>query len=977
MVLKKLFKPLINSFTRDKQYSRTPEIRKKAVQNLPVADQNNLYNIALNDSDESIRAVAAHKLHDLDMLQTIIMKGTNELVKQAAQQRFFQLLCGLKHPIPDFSVREKMIRGSRNSALLEFVAEHADHVSLRELTIKKISRDPLLGNIALNDKNANIRQLAAQQIAKRSTLERVVKNSRRKDKRVYKIVKNKLDRIIEDEQRPALLAKEVVDICDSLEKLYKRKLLLQEKTTFDNYAARWNSIKNFADKDISERYNNVYNTIVEHIEELNLKQQKEHEARLNLDSLLSNLANAVDDLLNARESSQDNHELVDNSKKIISNIEQEWQKTIAGITSLDSVSTYNAKFQTILDLANSKTEATPVPENYLEKLARLCEQAENMQHKPGLILEKSIAVLHSQFKYLLDKNCLDSTEINTITNKFEQAVKQLQQRLIIQQEQVKELKLTLENNIHNTKKLLNDGLVSDAEKLLHKEIKRIEKSEIINNIEKQHYQNELKQIQSQLGNLSSWRNWAHDNERENLVKKAEQLVQQAEASTTLEKDYTDITFSVKELRQQWKKMRSHTQEELWQKFNEACNHAYEQCTPYIDKQTTIRKENLLKKEVLCQQLEDYIKTMHWPDSTDIDSKINWIKVDKITRQARKEWSAIGFVERHAHKAINKRFDKSINIIRDELKKVWQINQEQFYDLIKQVEDLHENLDDDLDGAINQAKKYQQQWKKVGPVSSYLRNKLWKKFRHACDIIFARRQQNIEQKNTINQEKLREKEAVCENLEALNQQPLKLSDLQSAYEDIKTLWHELAPQARAISQDINLRYTSALEAYQEKVQALLNEQQQLKIGLLINQADLCSQLESLKQIDESTRDSFEQQWLKLANNSLTDNHLQQRFDNALASIPNDKSALIDAELEQKNNFCLQYEILLAKDSPEQFQQARMEKQVELLNSNLGSNSLQSVNNDNLSGYELQRQWYALSNYSQDKHLQQRFTNLLTN
>ena len=95
MVLKKLFKPLINSFTRDKQYSRTPEIRKKAVQNLPVADQNNLYNIALNDSDESIRAVAAHKLHDLDMLQTIIMKGTNELVKQAAQQRFFNYFADL------------------------------------------------------------------------------------------------------------------------------------------------------------------------------------------------------------------------------------------------------------------------------------------------------------------------------------------------------------------------------------------------------------------------------------------------------------------------------------------------------------------------------------------------------------------------------------------------------------------------------------------------------------------------------------------------------------------------------------------------------------------------------------------------------------------------------------------------------------------------------------------------------------------
>ena len=40
-------------------------------------------------------------------------------------------------------------------------------------------------------------------------------------------------------------------------------------------------------------------------------------------------------------------------------------------------------------------------------------------------------------------------------------------------------------------------------------------------------------------------------------------------------------------------------------------------------------------------------------------------------------------------------------------------------------------------AINKAKDYQKQWRTIGPVSSYQRNKLWKKFRKACDLIFAK------------------------------------------------------------------------------------------------------------------------------------------------------------------------------------------------------------------------------------------------
>ena len=986
MVLNKIFKPFFTSFTKVKWQSRNSEVRKKAVQELPVSDQETLNQIAMNDPDESIRAIAANKISDLDLLQIIIMKGTNETVKQAAQNRLFQLLSGTKHPVPDFAVREKMIRGSRNFALLEYVAAHADHASLREITIKKISRDPLLGDIALNDKNPQVRQLAAQQIAKRSTLERVAKNSRRKDKRVYKIVKTKLDRIIEDEERPALLAKEVLEICDKLEKLYKRNRLLQEKTTFENYVTRWSEIQNFASKETTEHYHTVCSNIIDSINELEQQQQKEQETIQVLESFLNNLSDSVDELLNAREVGDPAIKNLEDQEKMILNLGREWDDIIKNLTIQDKIDTYNAKFQSILDLADAHSELDN-SNNSLDKIKSLTEQSERMLEKSGFILEKTISALQSKFNQQIESTDNQSSETEHYQQRFSTALSALREQLSVQQENAHKFKQQITTQIEHIKSRIKDGHVSKADKSLHELLKQIDKSIHLSKIEKQNYHNDLKQFQSELGDLSSWRNWAHSNERENLAQKAEQLSELAQNNETISKEYTDIMLQVKELRQQWKKMRSHTPEELWQRFNQACNIAYEQCTPFINQQAEIRQAHLKAKQELCEQLENYISTMEWPTAkeTDIDNSVDWIEVDKITKQARKEWSAVGFVDRKDHKAISQRFDKAIEIIREELKKVWHINQDQFYDLIHKVQALHDTLDDDLNGAINKAKDYQKQWKKIGPVSSYQRNKIWKKFRASCDVIFDKRQENFDQKNTESNERLLEKEAICENLEALNQQPLSRKDLEMAFNDIKLVWKELEPKANAISKDVNKRYTQASEIYKHKLSDLILKEQEQELELVRQKAKLCTEIESMSDgsgadSDDSIsqyRDQQRQKWQQISTlPQEMEVPLKQRFEHALKSIQADKTTLKQTEEKKKQQFCLKHEILMGKDSPIEQQQARMEMQVELLNSNLGQNRTNNTVNNQTSDFELQFQWYEMSNYTQDQALEERFMTLLT-
>jgi len=979
MVLNKIFQPLLTPFTKNKWQSRNPEVRKKAVQELPVSDQETLSQIAMNDLDESIRAIAANKLSDLDLLQTIIIKCTSETVKQTAQNRLFQLLCGLKHPIPEYDIRETMIRGSRNPALLEFVAANADQATLREITIKRINRDPLLGDIALSDTNSQVRQLAARQIAKRSTLERVAKNSRRKDKRVYKIVKTKLDRIIDDEVRPALLAAEVIDICDKLQKLHKRNLLLQEKTTFANYVKRWNEIKNFANKETTEQFQSICSDITNSIDKLEQQKQKEQQSTQILETLLGNLSSVIDELLNAREVEEPDLNSIDTNEKTIQNLGHEFDSIIKTLTDQDIINTYNNKFQAILDLADAQNEPQ-ISDNSLEKLKSFTEQAETMLEKSAFILEKTISALQQKFSLQIESTNFTNDELEQYQQRFNSAIGSLKEKLAIQQNTASQFKNQIENKTKQIKTSISDGQVSKADKSLHELLRQIDKSSSLSISEKQHYHQHLKQIQSELGDLSSWRNWAHGHERENLTHEAEKIAQEAQNSTQLNTEFTDIMAQVNELRKKWKTMRSHTPDELWQRFNNACNLAYERCTPFIEQQTATRQANLEAKHALCEQLEQYIESTGWPTAKDapIDTSINWIQVDKITKQARKEWSEIGYVDRKVHKQILKRFDHSIAIIREELKKAWRINLDLFYDLINKVEALHETLDDDLPGAIQHAKEYQQQWKKIGPVSAHQRNKIWKNFRSACDVIFAKRQEGVEQKNEQNNERLREKEAICENLEALNQQPLNSKDLENAYHDIQLLWKGLEPKAKAISKEVNRRYKKAKETYYDKLNALISLEQEQQLDLLKQKAELCTQVEAMPDTEEETSTQLQEKWQQLSPlpHSL-DSRLNKRFENALSSAAKDKEAFKQKELETKQQFCLKHEILLGIDSPEEDQQARMEMQVELLNSNLGQNRNDEAQDSQASSYELQQQWYSLTNYTQDKSLEKRFIKLLSN
>ena len=67
-----------------------------------------------------------------------------------------------------------------------------------------------------------------------------------------------------------------------------------------------------------------------------------------------------------------------------------------------------------------------------------------------------------------------------------------------------------------------------------------------------------------------------------------------------------------------------------------------------------------------------------------------------------------------------------------------------------------------------------QYREIGPVAKELREQIWSRFKAASTVINKKHQQHFEQLRAKEEENLEKKTALCEKIEAINQQQYKLA-----------------------------------------------------------------------------------------------------------------------------------------------------------------------------------------------------------
>lgn len=238
-----------------------------------------------------------------------------------------------------------------------------------------------------------------------------------------------------------------------------------------------------------------------------------------------------------------------------------------------------------------------------------------------------------------------------------------------------------------------------------------------------------------------------------------ELCEKAEALDKLE-NVKDAVIQLNELHEEYKRIGAvprEVQEELWQRFKGASDVIYRKRKEFLEHLKGDLKENLVKKEALIQELEDY---------TNFGSdRINdWNAKTKEILALQKRWEALGGVPREKAKEINKAFWSSFkkffahkNEFFKKLESLRKENLQKKEELVKEAIALQES--EEWDKTSEALKQLQRKWKEIGPVPEKHRNEVYARFKEACDTFFNNRrsQQNKSEAEYVENQK--QKEAV--------------------------------------------------------------------------------------------------------------------------------------------------------------------------------------------------------------------------
>ena len=162
------------------------------------------------------------------------------------------------------------------------------------------------------------------------------------------------------------------------------------------------------------------------------------------------------------------------------------------------------------------------------------------------------------------------------------------------------------------------------------------------------------------------------------------------------------------------------------RFDAAAEKAFAPARAHFEAEAGRRAENSAQRARICDELEQFVTDYDWATA-------DWKAVERIYRSARSEWQRYEDVDREG-RGLGKRYHKLTRTLKRQLEGRWHANIAAKEALIASASALV------VDGApvpdsARQAKALQAQWKEIDITPRSADRKLWSDFRAACDAVF--------------------------------------------------------------------------------------------------------------------------------------------------------------------------------------------------------------------------------------------------
>ncbi len=820
----------------------------------------------------------------------------------------------------------QLVQDINETESLLAIAALSKNDELQSTVLSKINDQNTLASICENSHSAVVRQTLAERIDQPELLRGLLKSLKNKDKNAYKIVKAKVDEIKAEEDAQERIALEIVAVCKEAELHSKRAIDKDYSSKLQRLLTRWEDVEAQADEGRKNQFSSA----------VTLCRQRESLKESELEALANLEANMSEADTNRKAVIQEFWALMnsvlawpnfDESKKSevqqqIAELKEKWKEL--------------RQFGSVMDAHLKQfTQASEGIENQLlqfEEKGTLVEVFERVKHAEAP--EKTdISYLNNLTQPLKKYVGFTPGDILGDVQKLLKEIKDKEKQA--HEERQKHIRI-IGGLIRKSSIAVDKGRLKQAIGIRHSIDEKLE--ELAGT--PQNLQSQLESLDENIQKLVDWQAYAVVPKKEALIVAMEQLV-------GAEIPPEALATKIKKLQDEWKSLSQSgkdRKEDLWEKFSELADKAFEPCKVYYQELSEIRQQNLGKRQALVEQLTQYYQQNDWENA-------DWRQVEKVLRTARQELHSHAPVDRAANKPVLDAFDKVMTDIQTKLEAEFEKNRNAKQQIISQAEKLGEV--GDMQQAIDSAKRLQSQWKRIGRCAYKENERLWKEFRVHCDAVFDKREKIESAQQAELDNNLAVAQAFIDKMQALTKLTgEELLAARAEKDQIRQDFAEVGELHPSAEKGTQRAFNNAVEAFDRQVDKTLAEAETQawshtfeaaeKInayGLAQLQGDDSAALleEAQSYVDEVSR------WPEGAHSVI-----KEKFDN-------EANANIEDNIKALRMLCIRAEIIGDVESPTEDKSDRMAYQVELLQQGM-SGTAALVNEGGGSGLALE--WVAV-------------------
>lgn len=342
----------------------------------------------------------------------------------------------------------------------------------------------------------------------------------------------------------------------------------------------------------------------------------------------------------------------------------------------------------------------------------------------------------------------------------------------------------------------------------------------------------------------------------------------------------------RELQARWKSIDMVPQskvKELWDTYQ----HCVEKFYDYIKINNEFRdldfKKNLEAKTLLCEKAEA------------LEQEGNIVIAFKELQKLHQEWKELGPVAKEHREAIWDRFKSVTSVINkkhqsffEKLKGEQKNNLEAKILICEQAEKIASVFPDESsewNTLSKQMEDLQEKWKTIGFAAKKDNQKIYDRFREACDKFYNSKREYYANFKNVMQDNLKRKEQLCEQAEALmNSEDWKKATDQLI--NLQKLWKEVGPVARKQSDIVWKRFRAACDYFFERKSAHFGKVDEGYGNNLKAKQDLIAEIKNYK-LSDSKEDNtlamreFQNRWNEIGFVPFADKEkVQQEFNAAM-------------------------------------------------------------------------------------------------